>query len=178
MFFPIFPRASIFVSRYSARFGFLLVIALLVIAACNKSAEVDPCEGLLNEGPPRLIGFRLVDRLTGENIVLRDSIRESDIHVGAGATGDTSLQGNMERNINSPYHGWFWFPQSVFRAGLFRYRLELPGYSPVSLSHTNTLEAVDEPCQPAIIRSSDVNVSADSFTVTRAGSRMLVEVYR
>lgn len=93
---------------------------------CQKSKQSDPCEGVVSEGTPILVGLVLVDGQTGENILLSGDIDTATITIIPEATDIPAERGAIEKRPGAPMYGSLVFHIADTKEGAFKYKVNIP----------------------------------------------------
>lgn len=154
----------------------ILLSVLSVGAGCHKSSQSNPCEGLLNEGTPTMVGLIFVDGQTGENILLSKNTDTASVTITPQAT-DAHLDGAViVKDSGSVMYGALMFHIADTKKGLFKYKIDIPDVGSTTLSYTNKEERANDNCNSYYIRVTDPVIEDHQFTVTRTGFRLIFKV--
>jgi hypothetical protein len=151
----------------------LLVLLLAVVSlcpACKKNKQTDPCKDLIGELPPTQVGFILLDKETGENILLSKNIDPTKITV----TPDERVY--LVTNNNPQLNGAMLFHIADYEKGAFKYTVNIPDVSSFSLTYTNDEKETGNVCHPTAIVVNDLAVAEYPFTTTTNGNRFIITI--
>lgn len=152
----------------------ILLLAIGLGAGCKKSSQKNPCEGVLSEGMPTQAALILLDKQTGENILLSKNIDTSAITITPAPLG---LKGGViVKQTGSPLYGALVMPVADTKEGVFKYQVDIANVGSITLSHTNRKEKSDNICNPYYISVTDPAIENHPFTVSRTGSRFIFEI--
>lgn len=127
--------------------NYTLLIAFLITLLSCKKQPIDPCSGMLSQGPPLRIGMLLYDKVKGENLVLSKTLAETDIKVTAQPSGKTVTNWRLFKAQNSPLNGMFELIVFHEKKGQYHYNVEIKGLGSVVIAYTITQEKSDNPCR-------------------------------
>ncbi|MGF7042997.1 hypothetical protein [Mucilaginibacter lappiensis] len=143
----------------------LLTFAILAGGCKKKESAADPCDGLLNETPPSIIMVKFVDKATGQNLIVSDNIKSSDITVINNNTGKEFANWRIvSQGATSPFNGMLQF--SVFHetAGQYPYQIKLAGFGRATLAYTVSKVATNNLCKPTAYPISNIMIIDHPFT--------------
>nr|WP_232325425.1 hypothetical protein [Pedobacter panaciterrae] len=143
----------------------LFTLALMFGGCKKKESFVNPCDGLMNETPPTKIIVKFVDKETGQNLILNNDIKVSDINIINATTGKPFVNwGIFNEAASSPLNGTLQF--SVFHetAGQYPYQIKLAKLATVTLTYTVSKTATDSPCKPVAYPISDIMITDHAFS--------------
>lgn len=161
----------------SKKLYYPLLMAIVFVAGlgCKKTAESDPCDGVLNEGMPTQVGLVFVDKQTGENILLSKKIDTSAVTITP--EPDAQLKrGVIVNQPGSPMHGALAFTIADTKEGLFKYKIDIDGLTGATLSYTNKMEKSDNKCKPYYINITEPAIEEHPFTLSRTNFRLVFKV--
>ncbi|GAA0562094.1 hypothetical protein [Chitinophaga japonensis] len=161
------------------KFYYLPLILLGAVSfgtGCQKSKPSNPCEGIVSEGTPTLVGLVLVDGQTGENILLSRNIDTSTITIIPEATDIPAERGAIVKEPGAPMYGSLVFRVADTKEGAFKYTINIPDVASATLSYTNKKEKSGNECNPYYIVVTDPVIEDHEFTVSRTGHRLLFNV--
>ena len=154
----------------------VLLVTLIIGPGCQKSKQSNPCEGVVSEGMPMMAGLVLIDKQTGENILLSKNIDSSTITITQEGTNVPAEQAVIVKNSGSPMYGALVFHITDTKKGAFKYKINIPDVGSTTLSYTNTEEESDNACNPHYISVNDPVIEDHEFTLTRSNSRLIFKI--
>lgn len=155
----------------------LILLGIISVGpGCQKSKQSDPCEGVLSEGTPTLVGLVLIDGQTGENVLLSENIDTSTITIIPEVTDIPAERGVIEKRPGAPMYGSLVFHIADTKEGVFKYKVNIPDVASATLSYTNKKVKSDNACNPYYITVADPVIVDHQFTVSQTGHRLLLEV--
>lgn len=155
----------------------LFLLATISFApGCHKSNHTNPCEGVLSEGTPTMVGLILLDGQTGENILLSKNVDASSITITPEASDVPSEQGMIVKQPGSPMDGSLVFHIADTKKGAFTYKIDVTGVGSITLSYTNKEEKSNNECNPYYINVTDPVIENHQYTFLRTGYRLLFNV--
>ena len=139
-----------------------LIFLLVTLLACNKQST-NPCNGILNESPPKKVGLLLYHKITGDNLVLSKPIEETDIKVIALPSGNTVNNWRLLKAANSPFNGML--EMAVFHesAGQHAYKIEIKGMATFAIAYAISQEKTDDPCKTYAYPMSELKSTDHDF---------------
>jgi hypothetical protein len=143
----------------------LLTIAILAGGCKKKGSAADPCDGLLNETPPSMIMVKFVDKTTGQNLIVSNNIKASDITVINNNTGKEFVNWRIvSQGATSPYNGMLQF--SIFHetADQYPYQIKLEGVGRATIAYTVSKVATNNLCKPTAYPISNIKIIDHPFT--------------
>lgn len=156
---------------------FLLLVLASIGAACKKSKQSDPCDGLLNEGTPAAAGLVFLDGQSGENVLLVKNIDTATINITQEGTSSPRIGGVIVTTAGHPMYGALLFHIADLEKGAFKYKISIPGVDTVTLAYANTEEATGNACRPYRINVNDGVIEDHSFTLSRVdGNRLIYKI--
>ncbi|WP_142685399.1 hypothetical protein [Chitinophaga polysaccharea] len=163
-----------FFTKKIYQLSLILLLATVLGAGCKKSSQKNPCEDVLSEGMPAQAALILLDKQTGENILLSKNIDTSAITI---TPAPPSLRGGViVKQTGSPMYGALVIPVTDTKEGVFKYRIDIANVGSITLSHTNRKEKSDNICNPYYISITEPAIEDHPFTVSRTGSRLMFEI--
>lgn len=154
----------------------LLFLGMLTFAPSCKKSKTDPCKDLLNETAPLQVAVILIDRQTGDSILLSKQIDVSTVSIKPVQTDLSSEQCYFVSQTNSPLYGAILFHIEDQKAGSFTYDIKVPNVAAFTLSYTNTVVNTDSQCHPYSIKTDTLSIRDYDFTVSNATGRPLVTI--
>jgi hypothetical protein len=146
---------------------FALIILFSVLAGgCKKKNIPNPCEGLLNEAPPRKIMLKLVEKATGNNLVLTKDLKASDFTITNAETNKPFINWRIVSNTSgaSPLNGVL--ELSVFHetAAQHHYQIKVEHIGTATLAYTVSKTATNDQCKPFSYPISELKITDHPFT--------------
>lgn len=123
-----------------------LIFLFITLLACRKHTN-NPCDGILNESPPKKIGILLYHKATGDNLVLSNPIEETDIKVVALPSGNTINNWRLLKSANSPFNGMLEMAVFHEKAEQHSYKIEIKGMGTFAIAYSISQEKTDDPCK-------------------------------
>jgi len=162
---------------FPKKFYYLMLLGTLILGpGCQKLKQLNPCDGLLGERAPTLVGLVLIDGQTGDNILLAKNIDASNIIITPEATGVPSESGMIVKESGSPMYGSLVFHIADTQKGTFKYKINVPNVGTTTLSYTNKEEKSNNKCNPYYITVTDPVIEGHQFTVTGTSYKILLKV--
>ncbi|MCF6407206.1 hypothetical protein L3C95_30195 [Chitinophaga filiformis] len=161
------------------QFYYLALISLTTLSlgpGCRKSTQPDPCEDILSERPPTMVGLLFIDGQTGENILLSKNIDASAIAITVEGTDLPAQQGMIRKDSAAPAYGALVFHIADTKQGAFRYKINIPDVGSATLSYTNMKVKSDNKCNPYYMAVTDLAIEDHPFKPAGIVNRMLFEV--
>lgn len=124
----------------------LLLALLMVFLGCKKQVH-NPCDGLLNQGPPLQVGMMLYHKAKGENLALTKPIEAADINVTDLQTGKPTPNWRLNKAVNSPLNGMIEIAAFHEKAGQYLYKVDIKEIGTVTIGYTISQEKTDNPCR-------------------------------
>lgn len=152
----------------------IFLLAAGLGAGCKKSSEKNPCDGVLNEGMPTLAALVLLDKETGENILLSKNIDTAAVTI-------TPAPLDLKRGVivnepGAPMYGALVIPVSDAKEGTFKYKIDIANVGSITLSHINRKEKSNSICNPYYISITEPEIEDHPFTVSRTAFRFAFEI--
>ncbi|HJT75111.1 MAG TPA: hypothetical protein VJ720_13850, partial [Chitinophaga sp.] len=122
------------------------------------------------------VGLILIDRQTGENILLSKNIDTATITIIPESTDVPSERGIIVKEPRAPMYGSLVFHIADTKKGAFKYKINIPNVGSATLSYTNIEKESGSKCNPYYITVSDPVIEDHQFTVSREGYRLLFEI--
>jgi hypothetical protein len=143
----------------------ILTIAIMAGGCKKKDSSANPCDGLVNETPPTSIMVMLVEKTTGENLILSKKIQAADITVINTNSGKPfESWGVVKESTGSPFNGALKFSVFDQTAGQYGYQVNLGALGTVTLAYTISKTATNDPCKPTAYPVSEIKITDHSFT--------------
>ncbi len=152
----------------------LLLFTAILGLSCKKSAQPNPCEGVISEGMPTQVALIFQDAQTGENILLSKNIDTAAITI-------TPAPADLQRGMivdrpGSPLHGALVFLITDTKQGEFKYKVDIANTGSATLSYTNKEEKTNNPCNPSYISVTEPTIEEHPFKVSGTGSRLIFTI--
>jgi hypothetical protein len=144
------------------------------LPGCQKKSRL--CDDIVSEGTPTQVGLTLIDRQTGENILLSKNVDPTTIKITSETTGVPAEQGMIVTQSGAPLYGALVFNIADTKKGAFKYKISIPNVDTATLSYSNREENSNSPCSPTYIVVGDPVIEDHQFTLTRTADRLLFKV--
>ncbi|PWV55596.1 hypothetical protein [Chitinophaga sp. S165] len=154
----------------------ILLCALSLVTGCRKSKDDNHCDDILSERPPTMAALIIVDRQTGDTILLSKDIEASSITITQEGTDLPSQQGIIGKQRGAPTYGAFVFHITDVKKGTFKYTIDIPGVGIIALSYINKEIKTDNECNPYYIDVTDPVIEGHEFTAKEVGSGVLINL--
>ena len=148
----------------------LLILAILVITTggCEKKDPGgNPCNGLVNESPPSPITIKVIEKGTGNNLILSKKLQASDITVVPVPANQKAINWRVLAidNSTSPFNGTIQFGFFQETPGTYMHQVKLGSLGTVTLAYTVTKTATDNECRPFYYPVSSIKITDYPFTM-------------
>ena len=139
----------------------LLLLQTLLFAclgvSCQKDAT-DPCEGVLSEGSPKIVGILFVDKETGENIVTVNDLDTTDVKVVFERDG-TPFKDYLIASAapaNPVAGAVVFYPRE--KEDIYLFNIRVADFGAVKFSYTVTQKETGNRCRPHSYPVSEVKI--------------------
>jgi hypothetical protein len=160
-----------------SRFAALIVLVAGSFFSCQKT-RTNPCEGLLNESPPKYVFVRFIDKQTGDNLIVTNNLDADDIKVTIGQTGELYKNWEISNNYpsSSPLYGLVGFTVFQETAGNYPYKIQVGDLGTVTLSYTIDEVKSDSPCKRYYYPMKDIKITDHPFELLKYGDKNILVV--
>jgi hypothetical protein len=169
-------RLTYFLTKKFYYLPLLLLGAVSLGPGCQKSKQSDPCEGVVSEGMPTMVGLIFIDQQTGENILLSKNIDTATITITPEPADIPAERGVIVKQSGSPMYGALVFHIADTKKGAFKYKINIPNVGSTTLSYTNKEEKSGNKCNPYYISVTDPVIQEHPFTVAQTNSRLIFKI--
>jgi hypothetical protein len=169
-------RLTYFLTKKFYYLPLILGGVIIVAAGCHKSKQSNPCEGVVSEGMPTMVGLVFIDGQTNENILLSKNIDTATITITPEQADVPSERGVIVKDPGAPMYGSLLFHIADTKKGTFKYKINIPLVGSTTLSYVNKEEKSDNPCKPYYISVTDPVIEDHPFTLSRANSRLTFKI--
>jgi hypothetical protein len=140
----------------------LLLSLFVALFGCKKQTK-NPCDGVLNESPPKKIGLLLFDKAKDENLILVKALQPADIKVTISETNETHNSWRIVKAQGSPLDGMLEINFFNEKAGDYAYKVEVNGIGTVTIGYTIKQGNTDDPCRAYVYSLTAVKSTSHDF---------------
>ncbi|WP_343690402.1 hypothetical protein [Chitinophaga sp.] len=151
-----------------------LLLSLLAVmslcAACKKHKQTDPCIGLYARIAPAQVGIVVLDKETGENILLAKNIDPAKVTVAP------TERVYFVTTATSNLYGSLVFHIADTSKGAFSYNVNIPEVATFTLKYTNDEKETGNVCNPTAIVVNNPTVGEYPYTTTKEGTVFIITI--
>lgn len=136
-----------------------LILLLCCLGVSCKKVEKNPCEGLLNEAPPKQIGLVFINKETGENMIVANSLDTAAIKI----TGTLSPFKMIINDNRSPLNGMLVFTIPETGDGNYVLSIAIADFETVELAYSISKMESNDVCKPYYYSMSDIQITNHPF---------------
>lgn len=138
----------------------LLILMFLIscfYVSCQKDKAV-PCEKVLNDGPPEMVGILVVDEETGESIILAHDLDSTDVKVTSVNDGKPYKDYQIANAIDDRLMRGAVIFYAPKQEGVYLYELRVGDHGRVKFSYTVSRVGTGDACRPYVYPVSEVKI--------------------